>query len=129
MENNNSQKVKAEQFRALHQKENILVLPNIWDPLGAALLESLGYPAVATASASVAFTNGYDDGEHIPFNEVLSRLKRVADGVNLPVTADVESGYASTEGELEKNIEKLILTGIVGINLEDHNKNANSLYT
>jgi 2-methylisocitrate lyase-like PEP mutase family enzyme len=87
-----SQKVKAEQFKKLHHGSEILVLPNVWDQLGALLLESLEYPAIATASASVAWTNGYVDGEHLPFNEVLARLKKIAGSVNLPVTADVESG-------------------------------------
>ena len=123
-----SQKLKAEQLRKLHHGSEILVLPNIWDQLGALLLESLGYPAIATASASVAWTNGYEDGEHIPFIEVLTRLKNIAGSVNLPVTADVESGYASTDTELEKNVEKLISTGIVGINFEDHDKKTDSLF-
>jgi len=124
-----SQKVKAEQFKKLHHGSQILVLPNIWDQLGALLLESLGYPAIATASASVAWTNGYADGEFVPFNEVLTRLKNIAGSVNLPVTADIESGYASSDGELESNIEKLISTGVVGINLEDHNKQSDSLFS
>ena len=124
-----SQKVKAEQFKKLHHGSEILVLPNIWDQLGALLLESLEYPAVATASASVAWTHGYTDGEHVPFNEVLTRLKNIAGSVNLPVTADVESGYASTDIELEKNVAKLISTGIVGINFEDHDKKTDSLFS
>ena len=54
-----TQKEKADVFKALHHGNDMLVLPNVWDPLGAALLESLDYPAVATASASVALTSGY----------------------------------------------------------------------
>ena len=54
---------KAEKFLALHHDPKLLVLPNIWDPLGARLLEHLNYPAVATASAAVAFSLGYDDGQ------------------------------------------------------------------
>jgi 2-methylisocitrate lyase-like PEP mutase family enzyme len=123
-----TQKQNALAFKNLHHSKDILVLPNIWDPLGAALLESLDYPAIATASASVALTNGYPDGEHIPFDVVLSRLSSIVKIVSVPVTADIESGYASTEGELQKNIEKLITTGIVGINLEDHDKGQNTLY-
>ncbi|MGZ3901908.1 MAG: isocitrate lyase/phosphoenolpyruvate mutase family protein, partial [Bacteroidia bacterium] len=51
---------KALQFHKLHHNGKMLVLPNIWDPLGALLLEKLEYPAIATASASIAFTGGYD---------------------------------------------------------------------
>src|SRR5688572_23314311 len=94
MTNNISQKEKAEQFHKLHHNGKMLVLPNIWDPLGALLIESLEYPAIATASAAVAFSNGYNDGENIPFNDLLTLLKRIARIVNVPVTADIESGYA-----------------------------------
>jgi 2-methylisocitrate lyase-like PEP mutase family enzyme len=124
-----SQKAKAEQFKKLHHGSAILCLPNIWDPLGAALLESLGYPAVATASASIAWTNGYHDGEQIPFNDVLLRLKKISASISVPLTADVESGYADSDATLEANIEKLISTGIVGINLEDYNKHGDALYS
>lgn len=123
-----SQKEKAKLFKELHHNGNILVLPNIWDPLGAALLQSLEYPAIATASASVAFANGYDDGEHVPFKDVLTLLSKIAASVNLPVTADIESGYASTQADLQKNIELLLSTGIVGINFEDYDKQTESLF-
>jgi 2-methylisocitrate lyase-like PEP mutase family enzyme len=126
--NGSLQKAKAEQFKNLHHQSEILVLPNIWDPLGAAMLENLGYAAVATASASIAWTNGYHDGEHIPFSDVLMCLKNIVISTGLPVTADIESGYARSEKELRENIEKLITTGIVGINLEDHDKQTDSLY-
>lgn len=123
-----SQQAKADQFKALHTSGQLLILPNIWDPLGAALLEDLGYPAIATASASVAFTQGYDDGENVPLDDVLATLTRIVRSVQLPVTADFESGYATTEKDLQKNIERLLETGIIGINLEDSEKRSNSLY-
>jgi 2-methylisocitrate lyase-like PEP mutase family enzyme len=121
------QKERYERFYTLHHAEKLLVLPNIWDPLGAILLESLGYPAVATASASVAFANGYDDGENIPFNDFTALLRRITDCVDIPVSADIESGYAADEIRLKKNIRELIETGIVGINIEDSDKRTNSL--
>ncbi len=55
--NNISQKERAERFRELHHNGKILILPNIWDTLDALLMESLEYPAIATASASIAFSN------------------------------------------------------------------------
>ena len=121
------QGAKANIFRSLHHNGQMLVLPNIWDPLGASLLQSLGYAAVATASASIAFTNGYDDGEHIPFSDLLRILKRIANSVAIPVTADIESGYANDNATLEANIHQLIDTGIVGINIEDTNKQTGQL--
>jgi 2-methylisocitrate lyase-like PEP mutase family enzyme len=95
------------------------VLPNIWDPLGAILLESLGYKAVATASASIAFTNGYQDGEKIPLEDLLLILQKIVKSVKIPVSADVESGYAKNNAILKENIKRLIGTGIAGINFED----------
>jgi 2-methylisocitrate lyase-like PEP mutase family enzyme len=71
------QQEKAKQFYNLHHSGKLLILPNIWDCLGANLLESLNYPAIATASASVAFTNGYDDGQRISFDSVFSLLKKL----------------------------------------------------
>ena len=122
-----NQRQKARQFHDLHHSGRLLILPNIWDSLGAMLLENLGYPAVATASASVAFSNGYDDGENIPFNALLTLLKKIAGSVQIPVSADVESGYATDEVALKKNMRQLIETGIVGVNIEDTDKKTNSL--
>ena len=122
------QQSKAISFRQLHHSKKMLVLPNIWDPLGAALLEKLSYPAVATASASIAYSNGYRDGENIPFNELLMLLKKITRSVQIPVTADIESGFAATSIELEKNARLLLETGIAGINFEDSDKVNNTLY-
>lgn len=128
MKINISQKQKTERFRKLHHNGKMLILPNIWDTLGALLLENLDYPAIATASASIAFVSGYDDGENIPFADLLKLLKKIAGSVNIPVTADVESGFANCSNNLQKNIELLIETGIVGINIEDTDKKNNNLF-
>lgn len=122
-----TQQNKAELFNQLHRNGKMLILPNIWDPLTAALLENLEYSAIATASASIAFTNGYDDGENIPFKELLDQLKKITDSVNIPVTADIEMGYSNSNAELQENIKLLINTGIVGINIEDSDKKSDSL--
>lgn len=110
---------KATTFKELHHTGNLLVLPNVWDPLGALLLESLGYKALATASASIAYSNGYRDGQNIPFTEVIHVLEKIVRSVNIPVSADIESGYAGNNSDLGENIKKLIDTGIAGINFED----------
>lgn len=114
-----SQIEKAALFRQLHHSGKMLVLPNIWDPLGAIPLQSLDYPAVATASASIAYANGFPDGENIPFADLLLLLKKITGSVNVPVSADIESGYAENEDSLAENTRLLIDAGIVGINLED----------
>lgn len=125
----NIQSEKEKQFYQLHHNGELLVLPNIWDPLGAMLLEDFGYKAVATASASIALSNGYQDGENIPFEDLLLILKRIVKSVNIPVTADVESGYAKNNLELKENMKKLIDTGIAGINFEDSKHDEQKLFT
>ncbi|MHB1921078.1 MAG: isocitrate lyase/PEP mutase family protein [Chitinophagaceae bacterium] len=115
-------------FKQLHHQRKILVLPNIWDPLGALLLENLGYPAIATASASIAYSRGYQDGEKIPFNELLMALKAIVTRVKIPVTADIESGYAPYNSLLQENIKKLINVGIAGINFEDSHPDTRVLF-
>ena len=110
---------KAGTFKELHHNGKLLVLPNVWDPLSALLLESLGYKALATASASIAYSNGYRDGENIPFKEVILVLEKIVRSVDIPVSADIESGYARNNSDLEENMKRLIDTGIAGINIED----------
>jgi len=118
-----------EQFHRLHHHNGLLVLPNIWNPLGARLLEETGYKAVATASASVAYANGFQDGEKIPFEELIFILKRIVKSVNIPVTADVESGYATNNSVLKENIKKLVDIGIAGINFEDSHHDEQKLFS
>ena len=125
----NSQSEKEKQLHELHHNTELLVLPNIWNPLSAKLLEDTGYKAVATASASIAFANGYQDGEKIPFDDLIFILKRIVKSVNIPVTADIESGYASNNAVLKENIKRLIDTGIAGINFEDSRHDEQKLFS
>lgn len=124
---NNIQLEKGNLLNQLLHNGKLLVLPNIWDPLGAIMLESLGYPVVATASASIAFSNGYSDGEKIPFNDLLTILQKIVNSVKIPVTADIESGYAENNSVLKENIKKLIDVGITGINFEDSRHDNNKI--
>ncbi len=110
---------KTKAFTALHHSGKILVLPNAWDPLSALLLEEIGFPAIATASAAIAMSNGYQDGEVISFNEHVGIVKKIANSVSIPVTMDMENGYAANLSVLTKNIKRLIDAGISGINIED----------
>jgi 2-methylisocitrate lyase-like PEP mutase family enzyme len=113
------QKKRAQRFLELHHDRNLLILPNIWDPLGARLLAQLGYPAVATASAAVAYSLGYDDGERISFPAMLSVIRRIASSVAVPVSADIERGYAEQPEDVADNVRQVIRAGAVGINIED----------
>ncbi|MGB3453442.1 MAG: isocitrate lyase/phosphoenolpyruvate mutase family protein [Moheibacter sp.] len=123
----NIQARKAEGFRQLHHQNTPLILPNIWNPLGALMLQDMDYKAVATSSSAIAQTLGWPDGEKLPFDLLLKSLKLISDKVSIPVSADVESAYASTENELEENINLLLDTGIAGINYEDSDKKTGEL--
>jgi 2-methylisocitrate lyase-like PEP mutase family enzyme len=129
METESFQSEKEKQFHQLHHNNELLILPNIWNPLGARLLEETGYKAIATASASIAFANGYQDGEKIPFDELIFILQKIVKSVNIPVTADIESGYAEKNAVLKENIKRLIDTGIVGINFEDSQHDEKKLFS
>jgi 2-methylisocitrate lyase-like PEP mutase family enzyme len=117
--NRTLQAAKAKRLLELHQAPQLLVLPNVWDALGARMLEGLGYPAVATASASMAYSMGYRDGQNITFDAMVEAVRRVASAVDVPVTADIEAGYAEDPEELASNMRRILEAGAVGINLED----------
>ncbi|HXV14778.1 MAG TPA: isocitrate lyase/phosphoenolpyruvate mutase family protein [Candidatus Krumholzibacteria bacterium] len=113
------QNEKAAALLALHGGGRLLILPNVWDPLGARILQAKGYPAVATASAAISASLGFQDGERIKRTTLMEAVARIARSVDVPVSADIEAGYARTPSELEDTIRAVIGAGIVGINIED----------
>ena len=115
----NEQAKKAQTLLSLHTNGQLLILPNVWNPIGARMLEAKGFPAVATASAAIAESLGYADGEQIKVETMLEAVGRIARSVNVPVTADFEAGYSDTLEGLQENISHLLDTGAVGINFED----------
>ncbi len=124
-----SQAAKAEIFRSQHLSGKLLVLPNIWDALGARLLQKAGFKSVATASVATALSKGYLDGEKIPFAELLKIVNQIASAVSLPLTVDVERGFADSILRLKENIQQLIENGAIGINIEDSLPDRQGLYT
>jgi 2-methylisocitrate lyase-like PEP mutase family enzyme len=108
--------LRAEHLRALHHRDTPLVLPNAWDAASASAVEAAGFDAVATTSGGVAASLGFADGERTPPEEMFAALARIARAVDVPVTADIESGYGLPPGELA---ERLVEVGAVGCNLED----------
>jgi 2-methylisocitrate lyase-like PEP mutase family enzyme len=109
----------ARQFLELHRGPRILVLPNAWDVASARIFEDAGFPAIGTSSAGVAFSLGYPDGQKIPREEMLAVVRRIAEAVDVPVTADVEAGFGSTPEEVADTAGEVIAAGAVGMNLED----------
>jgi 2-methylisocitrate lyase-like PEP mutase family enzyme len=118
---------RANQFREQHSGPQLLILPNIWDALGARLMEKIGYPSVATASVATALVNGYLDGEKIPFRCLLDIVQSISSSVQLPLTVDIERGFADNIKQLQENIRLLIEHGAIGINIEDSRPDHKSL--
>jgi 2-methylisocitrate lyase-like PEP mutase family enzyme len=109
----------ARRFLELHRGPKILVLPNAWDVASARIFEEAGFPAIGTTSAGVANSLGYPDGQKIPREEMLGVVRRIAEAVEVPVTADVEAGFGSTPEEVAGTAQAVIAAGAVGMNLED----------
>ncbi|MER5207125.1 isocitrate lyase/phosphoenolpyruvate mutase family protein [Streptomyces sp. NPDC002825] len=108
----------AEALRALHRRlpaDGPLVLPGPWDAASARAFEEAGYPALATPSAGIAASLGYEDGA-TPAAEMFAAVARIVRSVSVPVTADLEGGYGLPAAEL---VERVRESGAVGVNLED----------
>src|SRR5882757_587213 len=114
-----SQSDKAKLFHALHTNDAVLVLANAWDVASARIVESAGAAAVATTSAGVAWSLGYPDGDALELDRAVDLIARVVAAVDVPVTADIESGYAEDAAGVGRTIGRVLAAGAVGVNLED----------
>lgn len=110
---------KAQLLRSLHRRGHPLVLFNVWDAVSARIVEELGYPALATGSAAVAWTQGFPDGEHISREGMLAAVQRITRAVNVPVTADLEAAYGPAVQDAAATARGAIEAGAVGLNVED----------
>ena len=112
-------KAKADAFRNMHHAPPLLVLPNAWDAVTARLFVQAGARAIATTSAGIAAALGYPDGQNVPSELMMQAIARIANAVSVPVTADIESGYADSPKELGESMRAVINAGAIGVNLED----------
>jgi 2-methylisocitrate lyase-like PEP mutase family enzyme len=103
----------------LHAGPEVLLLANAWDAGSARLTETLGAKAVATSSAAVAWSHGYADGHHLPFEVLVNTAREIARVIRIPLSVDSEGGYAEDPAGAAANITRLIDVGVVGINIED----------
>ncbi|HEX4701054.1 MAG TPA: isocitrate lyase/phosphoenolpyruvate mutase family protein [Pseudonocardiaceae bacterium] len=113
-----SQQDKAKAFHELHSGA-VLVLPNAWDAASARLIEQAGAVAVATTSAGMSWSLGVPDGGHLGSADAVAAVARVTAAVSVPVTADIEGGYARDLDGLADVVRAVLAVGAVGINLED----------
>ncbi|MCB0949283.1 MAG: isocitrate lyase/phosphoenolpyruvate mutase family protein, partial [Mycobacterium sp.] len=109
-------KARAEALLALHRPGDPVILPTVWDAWSARLAVDAGFAALTVGSHPVADSIGKSDHEGMTFEELLARVTQITAAVEVPVSVDIESGYAQTPVRL---IEGLLSAGAVGLNIED----------
>lgn len=119
-----SQYQKGKQLMLLHQREGLFVIPNPWDAGSAKMLASLGFEALATTSAGLAFSLGKADGTSaVTREETLANARIIVDAANLPVSADLENGYGVEPSACAETILLAAEAGLVGGSIEDSTGN------
>ena len=114
---------KRATFRALH-KSGCFVIPNPWDVGSARYLQGMGYKALATTSSGFAFSQALPD-YGVEVDRVIAYCREIAEASDLPINADFESGFAENSAGVERNVRRLIETGVAGISIEDQTGEAN----
>ncbi len=107
------------QFQNLHASTSSFLLPNVWDAASAALCQREGAKALATSSAALAWSLGYQDGGALPRHELLSAIGRIMRVIDIPLSVDIEDGYSTSAAEVAHLVCELAQSGVVGINIED----------
>jgi len=116
----NTTSTRAATFHGLHDHPSRpLVLVNVWDAASARLVEDAGATAIATTSAGVAWSLGRPDGNTLTRAEAMDAVARIAASVSVPVTVDIESGYADDADGVARTVDAVLEAGAVGINIED----------
>ncbi|MGW7203645.1 isocitrate lyase/PEP mutase family protein [Streptomyces sp. NPDC054837] len=110
---------RALAFHALHVPGRPLVLPNAWDTASARVVEDAGAAAVATTSAGLAWALGAADGDRVERERALGVVADIVAAVGVPVSADVESGYAEDPEGVAATVRAVLAAGAVGVNIED----------
>jgi 2-methylisocitrate lyase-like PEP mutase family enzyme len=114
-----TQAEKAERFQTLHARPGAFVIPNPWDAGSARILASLGFEALTTTSAGLAFTLGRRDGA-VTRDETLANAKAIVEATHLPVAADLENGFGHTPEAAATTIRLAgEVAGLVGGSIED----------
>lgn len=114
------QHLMAVAFKALHEREGIFVIPNPWDAGSAKMLAGMGFEALATTSAGLAFSLGKPDGEGIVTREeALENARAIINATNLPVAADLENGYGDDPSACAETILLAAAAGLAGGSIED----------
>jgi 2-methylisocitrate lyase-like PEP mutase family enzyme len=118
---------QAELFHSLHTTARPLALANAWDVASALVIEAAGASAIATTSAGISWSLGVPDGDALDREEALAVIERIVAAVEVPVTADVEGGYATNAAEIASTVDRLLDAGVVGLNIEDGTREPSEL--
>jgi 2-methylisocitrate lyase-like PEP mutase family enzyme len=113
-----SQQEKGDAFRALHERAGAFIIPNPWDIGTARLLAYLGFEALATTGAGYAFSVGRQDGT-AGREEMLAHVREIVSATDLPVSADLESGFGDVPETIAQTIRLAAASGLVGASIED----------
>jgi 2-methylisocitrate lyase-like PEP mutase family enzyme len=113
-----TQTEKGQAFRALHQRDHAFIIPNPWDTGTARLLAHLGFEALASTSAGYASSMGLRDYA-VGREAMIAHVAALASATNLPVSADLENGFADAPGVVAKTISLAAAAGVVGGSIED----------
>jgi 2-methylisocitrate lyase-like PEP mutase family enzyme len=108
---------KIQEFRRLHES-GCFVIPNPWDRGSAIYLETLGFKALATTSAGMAWSSGRPDNA-VTVEQVLQHIEEIAAAVRVPVNVDFEGGFAIEPERVAANVARAVKTGIAGLSIED----------
>ena len=111
---------RAELFKKLHDQQGIFVVPNPWDAGSARILETLGFKALATTSAGLAYALGKPDGHaSITREQALQNAQAIVNATQLPVSADLENGYGDDPSTCAETIQLAAAAGLAGGSIED----------
>jgi len=114
---------KGQAFHALHQRPGAFVIPNPWDIGSARMLHALGFEALATTSAGFAHAHGCRDGG-VTLAQKIAHCTALAAATPLPLSADLENGFADEPKSVARNILAVAASGIVGASIEDYTGDA-----
>src|ERR1700741_2483137 len=108
---------RGEAFRALHDQEGAFIIPNPWDIGTARILASMGFQALATTSAGMAFALGLPEGR-VSKEKTLAHCREMGLATDLPVSADLEKGFGDTPESVAATVRAAAEIGLAGCSIE-----------
>ena len=112
---------RGRDFQSMHLHGEPFIMANAWNPGTAILLAREGFRALATTSAGMAYGHGLPDyAGAYPFEQALVETRAIVEAVDVPVSMDAENGYADDAEGVNRNMARILETGVAGAGIEDH---------